>query len=254
MKLSWKIFVTAILFGVSVKADTLDLKGGIEAWHAAPSGSLRYQNSNWISAEDGLGYENETIPCIWLDLEHTIPFVPNLRLEHTGINYSGRTHGNVAWGPWNYSDNALSELQIKEYDTILYYTLLKDTFWTTLDIGIDLKFIDSRYMIQDDYGIEATYNASDSLMIPQGYLRARVDIPQTRIGVESSLQYISNVSSELYDMRIKADYALDFEFSNLQPAIELGYRKQHICIDEDDYDTKIKIDLGGFYWGAMLRF
>ncbi|MDY0195118.1 MAG: TIGR04219 family outer membrane beta-barrel protein [Sulfurovaceae bacterium] len=250
-----KTVIIATIFGVAAQAETLHIQGGAGIWNASPSGSLRYENSSWVSAEDGLGYSTEITPYLWVNIEHTLPYyIPNLRLEYTGIDYSGRTNGVIGWGPWSYSDNALSELKINEYDAIFYYTLLDKNFWMKLDVGVDLKFINARYSIQDDYGFEATYNESDSFVVPQGYLRARVEIPNTQIGIETNLQYVGSGNSELYDMRFKTDYTFKDLWSNVQPAVEVGYRKQRILIDENDYDTKVDIDLDGFYLGAMFRF
>ncbi len=247
--------VMAIILSISAQAEPLNIQGGVGIWNASPSGSLRYENSSWVSAEDGLGYSTEITPYLWVDIEHTLPYyIPNLRLEYTGIDYSGRTNGIVGWGPWSYSDNALSKMKISEYDSILYYTLLDKNFWMKLDVGVDLKFINARYSIQDDYGFEATYSESDNFFVPQGYLRARAQIPNTQIGIETNLQYAGSGNSELYDMRFKTDYTFKDLWPNTQPAVEVGYRKQRILIDEDDYNTKIDIDLGGFYVGAMCRF
>lgn len=254
MHTNWKAAVTALLLGTTVSAGVLNIEGGAGAWNAAPSGSLRYEDSNWISAQDELGYDNEAILSLWATLEHALPFLPDLRLEYTGIDYGGRTHGYIGWGPWHYSDHALSRLTIDEYDAILYYALPGIVPWLHLDIGLDLKWINTRYFIEDDYGMEATYDESDSFVIPQGYLRARAGIPGTQLGVETQLQYIGNGSSTLYDVRLKADYTFTDLLPLLQPAVEIGYRTQRIKIDEEEYDTKVDLDLGGFYLGVMLRF
>ncbi len=255
MNTLYKTVAIAALLGLSAQAEPLNIEVGAGAWNASPDGSLRYENSAWISAEDGLGYDTEITPYLWVDIKHALPYyIPNLRLEYTGINYEGRTNGIVGWGPWSYSDNALSKMKISEYDSILYYSLLDKSFWLKLDIGIDLKFINASYSIQDEYGFEATYSESDSFLIPQGYLRARAEIPNTQIGIETNLQYVSSGDSKLYDMRFKTDYTFTDIMPNAQPAVEVGYRMQRILIDEDDYNTKIDIDLGGFYVGAMCRF
>lgn len=253
MKTGWLLMLLTVLLGTAAQADFLRVEGGAGAWNADPSGSLRYENGPWIDAADELGYSSETAPYAWLYIKHFVPLVPNLRLEYTDLSYSGRTNKSLSWGGIDYTQDAYSEMDVTQYDAILYYNLLDNTFWMTLDVGVGAKYAKVRYMIRDDSGLTNPYEKEEELIIPEGYLRARVQIPATDIGAEADLKYIGNGSSEIYDARIKLDYTLDF-IPVIQPGIELGYRIQHIEFDEDDYDTKIDLDLQGFYLGAMLRF
>jgi outer membrane protein len=235
----------------AVQADLLQISAGAGLWRAEPTGTLRYEDTDYrMSAEDQLGYEAEQMPYLWADLSHAVPFAPNLRLEYTRVTYEGNTQGLVNWWGWNLylSDSAWSEMEVNEYDAILYYNLLDAFFGVTIDAGLDLRYVKAHYMIRDDYGIGATYDETGYFIVPQGYGRMRVDIPMTGIGLEGDLKYIQGGDSYIYDTRIKLDYT----YSGV--GIEAGYRKQRIWINEDDYSTKVDVDADGFYMGATVRF
>jgi outer membrane protein len=252
----WKQALCVLIISLpAVHADLMRLSGGAGIWHADPSGSLRYENAgNWVSAEDQLGYDSSNMPYLWLNLKHPVPIWPNLRLEYTEVFFDGRTDGTVAWGSkWSYSDNAWSELELNELDMLFYYNLLDNTFWLTFELGLDVKYVDARYLIRDDYGMGAAYEEQDAFFLPQGYLRTRAEIPMSDLALEADLKYIGYGNSKVYDARLKADYTFG-SFTFGRPAVEVGYRMQRIKVDEKDYNTKIDIDAAGFYVGGMLRF
>ena len=255
MKQLCKTAVFTLLGVLPLQGDLLRIQGGGGSWHADPSGSLRYEQYSWLSAADQLGYDSRYMPYLWVDLKHPIPYVPNIRLEYTGLRYDGHTAGVITWWGMNayLTDSAWSEMEVDEYDAMLYYSLLDDTFWLTLDVGLDLKYARARYMIRDDYGVGATYDETGYFLLPQGYLRARAEIPMTDIALEADLEYIESGNSYIYNTRIKADYWLTTSMFG-DVGFEAGYRQQRIWINEEDYSTKIDIDAGGFYLGAMLRY
>ncbi|MDD3060046.1 MAG: TIGR04219 family outer membrane beta-barrel protein, partial [Sulfurimonas sp.] len=139
---------------------------------------------------------------------------------------------------------------------IPYYNILDNTGWTTLDIGLDAKVVSLDYAAQGvTIGTLASQNYSDSvtIVVPMAYLRARVEIPATNIGLEADAKYVTYDGSTISDMRAKVDYTLDF-FPVVQPALEIGYRTQKIDIASSDVKSVINIEYSGLYAGLMLRF
>ena len=97
------------------------------------------------------------------------------------------------------------------------------------------------------------YSDTTSLVLPLAYLRGRVEIPATNIGLEADGKYITYSGSTAYDIRAKVDYTLGF-IPVVQPALEVGYRIQKFDLVSDDEKTKMNLDFAGVYAGFMLRF
>jgi outer membrane protein len=218
---------------------------GAGAWMQTPSGSA---NSN-ISGANGSNVMKEsqdTSAYVWALVKHPIPVVPNLRLEYVNIasegTASGFWDGNTATGK--------STLDMQQIDVIPYYNILDNTFWASIDLGLDVKIVNLGYKVD---ATPSAYDYKKTLPIPMGYARVRVQIPTTGVGVEGDIKYISNGTSTFSDARAKVDYTFK-AFPIVQPAVEVGYRVQKIKIDESSVDIKTDIDFSGFYAGMMVRF
>ncbi|HEY9203198.1 MAG TPA: TIGR04219 family outer membrane beta-barrel protein, partial [Sulfurimonas sp.] len=141
---------------------------------------------------------------------------------------------------------------MKQYDIIPYYNILDNTAWITLDLGLDIKIVDASYTAAPSAPFTG-YSDSVTFALPLLYVRTRVEIPATNIGLEADVKYVTTGDSTVYDVRAKVDYTLDF-IPVVQPALEVGYRVQKLDIDESGVDAKLDIDFSGIYAGLMLRF
>ncbi len=244
MKKILSVLTFSALMASSSYADIARVEMGAGAWMQTPSGSANYN----VGAAGGTNTMKEsqgTSAYVWALVKHPIPVVPNLRLEYVNIASDGTaigTWGSVAVG------SSKSTLDMQQIDVIPYYNILDNTFWTTVDVGVDVKLVDFNYKVA-----AAAYEYKKTLPIPMGYVRARVQIPATGIGLEADAKYISNGSSTFSDARAKVDYTFT-SFPIIQPALEVGYRVQKIKIDESSVDIKTDIDFSGIYAGLMVRF
>ncbi len=241
------------VFASTLSADFARVEMGGGLWTNTPSGTLSYEDSG----ATGLYTSNETSNgsiYAWILVKHPIPVLPNIRLEYTSVEDEGESTGS--FNGFVAPLGSPSSLKITQYDVIPYYNILDNTFWMTIDLGVDIK------MAQIDYAAEgvtvagvasSSYEDTTSLAIPLGYARARVEIPATDIGFEADIKYISYNASTVSDFRIKVDYTLGF-IPVVQPAIEIGYRAQKYDLISDDEKTKINLDFSGVYAGLMLRF
>jgi len=235
-------------------ADLIRLEMGAGAWQQSPSGTITYEDSTGASGKYCSNETDYTGAYVWLLLKHPVPIIPNVRLEYTKVKDKGTATGT--FDDFTAPTGSPSSLEMSEYDIIPYYNILDNTFWTTIDLGIDVKVVDSTYSAEGvtihGIGTVGTYTDSTTFAIPMVYGRARVEIPGTQIGLESDVKYITYDGSTVYDIRAKIDYTFDFNF--IQPGIEIGYRTQKFDIKDDDDKTKIEIDFSGVYAGFMLRF
>ena len=129
--------------------------------------------------------------------------------------------------------------------------------WTTLDVGIDIKVLDTTFEADNVNLVSGPtntkYTDSETVAVPMAYGRARVEIPATGFGIEADAKYLTYDGSTVYDVRAKIDYTFDIS-PVIQPGIEVGYRAQKFDIKTDDDKTKMNMDFTGFYAGLILRF
>jgi len=241
----------------ALSADFARVEMGAGAWSQTPSGyadrsdgdGMLNLKGKYISSEKDV---NEIYA--WLLIKHPIPILPNLRLEYVSVSDEGLTDGSV--NGYQATNDMPTTLDTKQYDIIPYYNILDNTFWITLDLGLDIKVIQSDVEVKEvGTGIPmtptTTYTSSDTTAIPLLYVRTRVEIPVTNIGLEADVKAITDGTNTMYDIRAKVDYTLGF-VPVVQPALEVGYRIQQLTVD--DGDTQVDLNYAGVYAGLMLRF
>ncbi len=256
-----KILTTLVggaLLASSLSADIARVEMGLGTWMQTPSGSSQTSDTGGLLSMDGTYTSSESDSSeiyIWALIKHPIPVVPNLRLEYVTLSDEGTTTGTVNGLTATDSPTAFDMTQI---DIIPYYNLLDNTFWMTVDVGLDIKVLTTDVKVDSlkvaGFSVPGTddmFSASENTALPLLYLRGRVEIPATNIGLESDIKYISYDSATMYDIRLKVDYTLDF-IPVIQPAVELGYRMQKF--DVSDSDTNIDLEYAGMYVGLMARF
>lgn len=250
------------LLGSAAQADVLRVEAGAGMWNQDPEGHIQYQDLPSFSNSD-IGYSDENRMYVWVNIKHPVPVLPNVRLEYTPMEFSGTSTDSFKYNNTEFSAGAQSTFNIDQYDAILYYNILDNTGWTTLDLGLDIKYIDAsfdasgqgRTVVPLGSFVSSSVSESDSIVLPMAYARVRVEIPATDIGLEGDIKYVSYKSSDVYDYRLKADYTFDLTAVDL--GIEAGYRFVNINIDHNDFsslDTTGDIHVSGFYAGIMARF
>ncbi len=258
MKNLMKVLTSAAIIATTASADMGRIEVGIGSWSQTPSGERSYTESLTGAVGNDVSQEIEDSSAyLWMLIKHPIPIIPNFRLEYASLKDSGLADG--AFKNFTAPVNTKTTLTMNQYDVIPYYNILDNTAWITLDLGIDLKVIETSYeaegVVMPVFGATLTnYSDSDSVVIPLVYVRTRVEIPATNIGLEADLKYVTYDSSTIYDTRIKVDYTLDF-VPVIQPAIEVGYRMQKIDLSDDSAgDVKINLDYSGVYVGIFFRY
>jgi outer membrane protein len=238
------------LLASSVMADFTKVEMGVGAWMQTPKGDASYTDGgadgSYTSSE-----KDSTETYVWALIKHPVPVLPNLRLEYVTLEDSGIASGTFKDFDITAASTTLS-YDMKQYDIIPYYNILDNTAWITLDLGLDIKIIDASYTAAASAPFTG-YSDSVTFAVPLLYVRTRVEIPSTNIGLEADVKYVTTGDSTVYDVRAKVDYTLDF-VPVIQPALEVGYRVQKIDIDESGVDAKLDIDFSGIYAGLMLRF
>ena len=238
----------------TAQADVVRFEMGAGLWQSDPDGQIQYLGDPLYDVVESAGFDKEDSPYVWAYLKHPIPVIPNIRLEYTAMEYSGNTKQAINWNGVSYG-NAYNELAMNQLDGVLYYNLLDNTFWLTLDLGLQFKYVEGDYLIRDNNGVLTTVNEDFSGVLPLGYSRVRVSILESGLGVEAIGRGIAYSSNTIYDVQLKADYTLDM-IPLIKPGLEVGYRVQKVKLDSDDADISADIDMdfSGFFAGATVRF
>ena len=244
----------ATLASSVANADFIRVEAGAGAWTQTPSGyadgtGILNLNGKYTSAE-----KEKTGAYAWIFLKHPLPIIPNLRLEYVSFSDEGTTTGKVH-GLSLPTGGAPTTIDIQQYDAIPYYNLLDNTFWITIDAGIDVKVIQSDSTIGAVKALGVTAykgdSSSNTTVVPLVYLRSRVQIPTTNLGIEAEGKAITDGTNTMYDVQAKVDYTFDF-VPVIQPAIEVGYRMQKLRVD--DGSNQVDLTYQGPYMGIMARF
>ena len=254
MKKLLTTLVCGAVFVTTSNADFARVEVGGGIWNETGSGTLVYTDNGGTVTYTSDEKENSAAYA-WLLIKHPVPIIPNVRLEYSTMADTGVITGSVA-GYTVPGASTTASVDITQYEVIPYYNLLDNTFWMTLDVGVDLRFLTLDYSadgVDLGSGVIGNYSETTSVVVPMGYLRSRIEIPTTDIGVEADVKYVTYNSSTVSDIRVKLDYTLDLGLP-IDPGIEVGYRMQKFDLTSDDEKTKVKLDYTGVYAGIMLRF
>ena len=249
-KLLATVAITAS-FATLANADFARVEMGAGAWMQTPSGKITY-DVNGANGSNTSDETEETTGYAWLLVKHPIPIIPNLRVEYAQLKDSGVASGTFK----NFTaSGGATSLEMTQFDIIPYYNILDNTFWMTIDLGLDIKVMDSKFTangVTIPGSTNTSYEDTVTTALPLLYARTRVEVPFTGIGFEADVKYVSYDSNTVYDARAKIDYTLGF-IPVIQPALEVGYRVQHIETNGDT-EAAINMDFAGVYAGLMLRF
>ncbi len=230
---------------VSANADMLRLEGGIGMYNAGVSGDAKYKGNDEYSIKNDIGLsDKDTNVYAWAIVKHFVPVVPNFKIEYFNFSTSGKAEKAISWGGHTQTVSAKSELNLSETDLIFYYNLLDNTFWLTLDLGLDAKMVKGDFSVGDE-------KSDMDFVLPLPYARVRANVPTTSLGLEASLKYLKFKGNGIQEFNIKADYVFDVQVVDL--GLEVGYRNQKISVDADD-EVEGEIIFSGMFAGFVAKF
>lgn len=250
-------FLLAGLLGAAAQADVLRVEMGGGIWNHELTGTVTSRDLVGTGFDtfdsDLLNYDKESNGYAWLNIKHPIPVLPNLRLEYAAIDYSGVSTQSFVFQGITYSANAKTDLTLDQFDVIMYYNILDNTAWTTIDLGLDIKVIQAEFNAADALGNKV--HEKETLPVPMAYGRLRFEIPGVDIGLEGNMKYTSYKDSKAMDYSVKVDYVL-VDILPVDVGLEVGYRFQELDIDGDDFDidTAADVEIDGIFAGAVIKF
>lgn len=253
------IILSTLLLPVFVYGDAFDLSGGMGSYSSSSGGTISEVLDSTVTVTDMLA-DDQKENYYFLELQHKVPIVPNIRVEYTSVHSSGKKAEVSAVTPIPFltseaSFTKESTLSMKQYDAIFFYSLLKNTPIISLDAGLDIKYLDTEYQV------ESYIDNKSTSVIPLLYVRGGVEMP-FGLGVDADLRYITDGTSTVYDMSAKLKYKMTF-VPVVQPGLEVGYRQEKFLTDSGETtliapilsgETKTYITFSGLYIGLTAHF
>ncbi len=245
--LKQSILAVSLLAGTAsmAQADTiLGIYAGAGIWQSDISGDVQ-DGTTEIDTEDDIGLDDNTNNYFYAALEHPIPLLPNIKLQHTKLSLDGDNalSRTIDFGGSQFSlnENVSAEADLTHTDATFYYEILDN--WVSLDVGISVRLFDGFVEIQS-----TNESAREDLdvPIPLLYAKVRFDLPLTGLSLDAEAQGIGFSGNNLIDATVRIAYE-----STIGLGLEAGYRSMRLKIDED---IEGDIDLGGVFAGINFHF
>lgn len=243
MKKNFLLLSLTASLGVELNADMLGLEVGGAYWATQTSGNVKYKGDS-IDIQKDLGYKDFNTNFFWATLEHPIPFIPNLKIQHTSFDNDASKVANVTFDNKTYTGTIKSNLTLNQTDFIAYYELLDN--WISLDLGINGKYIDAQVSM-NSFG--QTASSKDlNYVIPMAYGKVKFQLPFSGLSVESDVSYIGYNSNKFYDLKGGVSYETKFGLG-----ATAGYRYEKLELDNLS-DVYSNLEISGAYVGLFYHF
>ncbi len=249
-----RVAIALIVFSITaLYADFIRVEMGGGIWIENSSGEIQHRGDAYpLDFNDELGLDESRDIYLWAFLKQPIPIIPNVRLEYLKSEQDGKSDSAFIWHKVdNYPQDTPYKIALEQIDAALYYNLLDNLFWTTLDLGLDAKFINADYTFGTGSSLQ---NDSEQLIVPMLYGRGRVQIPASGFGAEADVKYFAYSQSQVADVIVKLDYTFDSLL--IRPSVELGYRLESIDCSRSDFSIDSDMDLliSGLFAGVAIRY
>lgn len=246
------ITALALLAGVlagPAAADTVGIYAGIGQWQNSFSGDLLKEQ---VSVKNDLGLKHADLTQWYVNLEHPLPVLPNVRLAYANVNEqgSGQINQSVRYDGITYPSGATvnSDIAIKMTDVTFYYEL-----WDTggdFDVGLTGRRLNGHLALSNDQLGRGQEKVDD--WVPMLYLNGRVDLPMTGLYVGAQGNGVAYSGNRLADYRAFVGY--DFDITGpVDVGLQFGYRRLDLKLkDIGSFEGNVKLD--GAFANVTMHF
>lgn len=235
-----------LLTPLAASADVLGLDLGAYLWRAGTDGTMEERGEADLEDDLGLG-GNESNVVLWAALEHPLPGLPNIKLQYTPIDVSGRGSLDQTLSfdglVFPAGEAVRSELRVDQLDVIFYWELLDQLL--ALNLGVNVKVLNGELRVTALSGGER-YHEDLPTAVPLLYLHTGFALP-AGLGLDLEASGIAYDGDRYLDLRA----GLAWRLSMLE--LQIGYRLQQLQLD-DLGGADVDIEIAGLYAGAALRF
>lgn len=237
------VALAALSMSSTAMADTIGVWAGGGTWNHSPSGSIRYIDATSVDLENDMKLEDKKEAYLFVQVEHPVPLVPNVRIQQTALQTTGNNpSANFNFGGVNFTGSVDSKIVMDHTDLILYWQLL-DNF-VSLDLGINAMSVDGEATVINGGN---TVSTTFSGIVPMGYAAVAFS-PIDSLEFRGELSALSVGNSKITDSTIKVMYTTSFMLG-----IEAGVRSLQVKLDDlDGVYSDMKFE--GPFIGAYLHF
>jgi outer membrane protein len=234
----------ASVISTTASADFIGFEVGAYAWQQNYDGIVQ-SGTDIVDLEQQLGFDDETNNSYYVLLEHPVPVLPNVLLQHTELDISAdSTTSGFTFEGIDFSGTTISSISdLSHTDITLYYEILDN--WVSLDVGLTARIFEE--------GVEISSIAGDASLdidqtIPLLYLAAKIELPLTGLYVSADANGIGYSGDSFIDYRINIGYE-----TSIGLGAELGYRSFDLDYEDDD-DEFADLTIDGAYVGVFYHF
>ena len=238
------------LFSASSFADTIaGVYLGAQGWQTDTSGGFADNSST-----ANLNFDDETNSALYIALEHPIPLVPNVKINHTTLDNSGTTtlQSSFTFDGNLYTSNSTldTDIDLSTTDVILYYEIF-DNDLISFDLGLNAKYVDGSFYVLDS--ASNTEGAADfSGVIPMVYSKVQLGLPFTGFAAYAEGSYLSFDDNKVSDYQVAVAYSF-IESIAVDMTFQAGYRKVTLDVEDLD-DVYADMEFDGVFAGIELHF
>ena len=241
---------SALICGSAVADTLLGLYVGADMCQPSASGS--FANDNQLQE---FNFNDESQLSYYAALEHPVPLLPNLRLQHNPLESDGITTINAdftfAGETFNAQTELSNQIDLTSTDYVLYYEVL-DNDLISLDLGINAKHLDGSVAVSESANANRIAVQQASQWIPMLYTSATIGLPLTGLEIFAEGSFVSYDGSRLFDAQGGFAYAM-LDNLAVDLRLKLGYRAVNLRLDDID-DLYADLNFRGIYAGVELHF
>ena len=241
----WMAAACLAAFASPAAADSIvGVHAGAGIWRAGPGGNIGV-----VAVDvDSLGLSSESNAYVYVAVEHPIPTLPNVKLQHTRLGTSGEgvltRQFRLEDVEFSVGESVSTELDLTHTDVVMYYELLDNA--VSLDLGGTLRVFNGHARAASRSGTLSESVGID-LFLPMVYGRALVELPGG-FAVNAQANFIGYGGNSLQDLSAHIAWAYD---AAADLGVEVGYRRLALELDDD---TETDVALSGPYVAVSLHF
>lgn len=247
---SFLLTTVLILCSSHAAADSiLGLYFGLGQWQGEVKGETGEKES--ATTLDDLGFDKNNNNMFWVNLEHPVPVLPNIRIMHTDISSSADSiisqEFSLGTIVFEADVRTLSELVLSHTDVTFYYEILDN--WVEADLGVTARVFDGYVKAESE--ITAPTESTLAGSLPMLYGNAQINLPFSGWHIGATANVIRYRGDGFHDYSGRIGYFYDSMVMDF--GLNLGFREMSLDVAEFD-DLYVDASVSGVYLEALIHF
>ena len=237
-----------VFFSFCLSADTIfGVYAGAGTWQQEFSGDVASGVAD-IDIRDDLDLGDKANNVFYLALEHPIPLLPNIRLQHAEIAVTGDStltrSIDFNGSTFVVTDDISTSVTLDQSDAVFYYEVLDNVI--SLDLGLAVRQIEAEFAVTSSTEFaRAEYEG----VLPLLYAKVRGDLPFTGSWISVQVQALAYDGNRLVDATLSVGWESSIGFG-----VEGGYRAFQLELDDVDDISSASLNVSGPYAAINFHF